>query len=64
MDYSIPKVAGSIPTVVRLTFQPVQCGYTYTQNNIKNIIVRIIEEKESRAVVVWYCMGIEEVCKT
>ena len=25
---SIPKVAGLIPTVVRLTFQPVRCGYT------------------------------------
>ena len=25
---SIPKVAGSIPTVVRLTFQPAWCGYT------------------------------------
>ena len=24
---SIPKVAGSIPTVVRLTFQPARCGY-------------------------------------
>ena len=25
---SIPKVAGSIPTVVRQTFQPARCGYT------------------------------------
>ena len=25
---SIPKVAGSIPTVVRPTFQPARCGYT------------------------------------
>ena len=25
---SIPKVAGSIPTVVRLTFQPARCRYT------------------------------------
>ena len=25
---SIPKVAGSIPTVVRLTFQSARCGYT------------------------------------
>ena len=25
---SIPKVAGSIPTVVRQTFQPGRCGYT------------------------------------
>ena len=25
---SIPKVAGSIPTVVRLTVQPARCGYT------------------------------------
>jgi hypothetical protein len=27
---SIPKVAGLIPTVVRLTFQPARCGYTLT----------------------------------
>jgi hypothetical protein len=26
--YSIPKVSGSIPTVVRLIFQPARCGYT------------------------------------
>jgi hypothetical protein len=25
---NIPKVAGSIPTVVRLTSQPARCGYT------------------------------------
>jgi hypothetical protein len=25
---SIPKVSGSIPTVVRQTFQPARCGFT------------------------------------
>jgi hypothetical protein len=30
------KVAGSISTVVRLTFQPARCGYTLRVSNIKN----------------------------
>ena len=33
----VPKVAGSIPTVVRITFQLARCGlWIYTQSNIKN----------------------------
>ena len=35
---SIPKLAGSVPTVVRQTFQLARCGCTLMQSNITNII--------------------------
>jgi hypothetical protein len=31
---NIPKVAGSIPTMVTLTFQPARCMWIYIQSNI------------------------------
>ena len=55
---SIPKVAGSIPTVVRLTFQPARCGYTLRVTsktllllyNLKQSIVYKIKCKKKHVI--------------
>jgi hypothetical protein len=51
----IPKVAGSIPTVVRQTFQPARCGYTL-KSNIRNIIFTWVVHNVKTHTNTWHNM--------
>jgi hypothetical protein len=63
-DCSIPKVVGSIPTVVRLTFKPARCGYTLRVTS-KTIYI-LFENSKLSILQVEMCGDFSEIyiCKT